>query len=448
MALSVHSLLIMVCAEIKYLDLEYTAGRKNLIPPRGAIAIVIIAMLLPAAVASAQGLTPTWQAQVRIFAELHDWPSAMSVIDQQLARAPQDMDVRAWRARILVWSERLAEAETEYLDILKISPTDPDDWLGLANLYFREGKIQEAQRSISIAEDLDPQRADVHAARARILRAAGEQKKSRLEFETALKLDPANTEAHIGLMSMGAVPKHELRIGQDEDRFNFTAADYSESVLLASQWTAHWATSVSGNFYQRDGINAGKFLGSVTRREANWGALTVGGGVSHDHAIIPRSESFFELDHGWRISETNFVSATEFVYGQHWYWYQGARILTLRGMLIVSLPREWTFSVASMGSRSAFSGTGAEWRPSGMARLGFPLARRNTKQLAGNVFFGAGTEDFAQINQIGRFASQTYGSGLRFQLTKRQDLTGYAAYQKRTQDRSDTNFGWSYGIHF
>jgi len=134
-----------------------------------------------------------------------------------------------------------------------------------------------------------------------------------------------------------------MRIGQDDDRFNFTAGDYSESMLLASQWTPHWATSVSGNFYQRGGINAGKFLGSVTRRQVNWGALTVGAGVSHDNAIIPRSEAFFETDHGWRINETNFVRSTEFIYGQHWYWYQGARILTLKSMLIVFLPRDWTF---------------------------------------------------------------------------------------------------------
>ena len=53
-----------------------------------------------------------------------------------------------------------------------------------------------------------------------------------------------------------------------------------------------------------------------------------------------------------------------------------------------------------------------------------------------------------QVDQIGRFASQTYGGGLRFQFTARQDITGYAAYQKRTQDRNDTSFGLSYGIHF
>jgi hypothetical protein len=80
--------------------------------------------------------------------------------------------------------------------------------------------------------------------------------------------------------------------------------------------------------------------------------------------------------------------------------------------------------------------------------LGFPLVTWTEKRLAGNVFFGTGTEDFARVDQIGAFASQTYGGGLRFNLTSRQDMTGYASYQKRTQNRTDTGFGFSYGVHF
>ncbi len=49
---------------------------------------------------------------------------------------------------------------------------------------------------------------------------------------------------------------------------------------------------------------------------------------------------------------------------------------------------------------------------------------------------------------IGSFSSHTYGGGLRFQFAKYQDVTGYFAYQKRTQDRTDATFGFSYGIHF
>jgi hypothetical protein len=83
-----------------------------------------------------------------------------------------------------------------------------------------------------------------------------------------------------------------------------------------------------------------------------------------------------------------------------------------------------------------------------MTRLGFPITKWEERRLGGNVFFAVGTEDFAQVNQIGEFSSQTYGGGLRLQLTARQDVNGFAAYQRRSQDRTESSFGFTYGIRF
>ncbi len=409
---------------------------------------LVTAALLCISPACGQTQTLDWQAQVRKYAEAKDWDYAMRLVEQQITRAPQDMDVRAWRARVLAWSGRLAEAEKEYLEILKVSRTDPDNWIGLAGVYLREEKIEEAQQAVDAAEELDPKRADLHAAKARVFRAAGRQNEARLEFQKALSLDPTSTEAQAGLVSLRREPKHELRFGQNNDLLSYTSAYRNEWLSLASQWSSHWGTSVAGDFYQRGGANAGKFVGSITRRQPKWGAATVGGAVGHDNAVIPGSEAFFDLDHGWKTGETNFVRAVEFMYAQHWYWYQSSRILTLNGGAIVYLAQEWTVSLAATGARSVFSGTSAEWRPSGISKLGFPLARWGDRRLSGNVFFAAGTENFAVVDQIGRFTSQTYGGGLKFQIASRQDLTGYAGYQKRTQNRTDTSFGLSYGIHF
>jgi tetratricopeptide (TPR) repeat protein len=395
-----------------------------------------------------QDSKPDWQTQVRQYCESRDWASAMRIVDQEIARAPQDTDVWAWRARILTWSGHLAEAEKEYVKILDASPKDPDNWMGLATVLLLEGKTEEALRAIDIAVELDPKRADLHAARARALRAAGKENEARLEFQSALTLDPSSAEARTGLRSPGGEPKHELRFGQDNDLFSFAGANHGEWISLTSRWTPRWSTSLAESFYQRDGVNAGKFVGSVTRRLPKLGAFTVGGADGHDNAVIPKSEAFFDLDHGWKISETKFVRGAESVYGQHWYWYQGSRILALNGTAIVYLPNEWTISLTTIGARSTFSGTGAEWRPSGVTRIGFPLVRRADKGLTGNVFFAAGTENFAQVDQIGEFASQTYGGGLRFQITAHQDVRGYASYQKRTQDKTEKSFGFSYGIFF
>jgi tetratricopeptide (TPR) repeat protein len=410
------------------------------------LAITVVSFSVSAGFGQSQA--PDWPAQVRKFVDVQDWYSALRVVDQEIARAPKDVDARAWRARLLVWSGQLVQAEQEYLEILKTSPRDPDYWQGLAGVYLREGKIPEAQRAIDTGVELDPKRADLHAARARVLRAAGKRDEARSEFQAALHLDPASSEARAGMTSVRREPKHELRAGQDNDLLNFADAYRDECMSLASQWNSHWASSVAGNFYQRGGAAAGKFIGSVTRRQPKWGAVTVGGAIGHDNGVIPRSEAFFGLDHGLKTGESNFVRAVEFLYGQHWYWYQSSRILALNGGAIIYFPQEWTFTLAATGSRSVFSGTSAEWRPSENARLGFPLAHRGEKRLSGNIFFAAGTENFAEVDQIGRFASQTYGGGLRFQFNARQDLTGYAGYQKRTQGRTDTSFGLSYGIHF
>lgn len=413
-----------------------------------ALFCLIAAAALWADRAYAQSPTPDWRDQARKYAQAQDWESAMRIVDEQISRAPQDMDVRAWRARVLGWSGRLAAAETEYQEILSVSDKDPDNWMGLAHIYLREGKIEDAKQAILQAEQLDPQRPDIRIERGRILRAAGERTEAQSEFQKALDLDPGDRDAHAGLLSVRSQPKQELRVGQNNDLLNYTSDYHDEWVTLNSQWTPRWRTSLTGDFYQRADETAGKFVGSVTRRQPKWGALTIGGAVGHDNNVIPRSEAFFDVDRGWKTGETGFLRGLELVYGQHWYWYQSARVLTLTETTVVYLPQEWTFTVGATGARSAFPGTAAEWRPSEIARLAFPLARWGPTRLWGNIYFALGSESFSVADQIGTFASQTYGGGLRFKLTERQEITGNAGYQKRTQDRTDLNCGISYAIYF
>jgi tetratricopeptide (TPR) repeat protein len=416
---------------------------------RGVLPLgLLVAILLLSSAAFAQQQSQDWQAQVRKYAEAHDWTAALNVVDSQVKFYPQDMDILAWRARVLAWAGDLRGAEKTYLTIVNTVPNDPDNWMGLGNIYLRQGRTDEALRALDRAVELDPKRADLSEAHARALRAAGELQEARFEFRRALNLDPFSQDATVGLASVRGEPKQELRLGEDNDTYNFAGANHAGWVSLVSNWTPHWTTSVAGNFFEIFGANAGKFVGSVTARSRGWGALTIGGATAHDNGVIPRTEAFFDLDHGWKIGETGPIKGFEFVYGQHWYWYATARILTVNGSGILYLPKDFTWSLGITGARSAFPGTGAQWQPSGITRLGFPLARWRERALSGNILFATGTEDFAQVDQIGSFSSHTYGGGLRFQFARYQDVSAYATYQRRTQDRTDTTFGMSYGIHF
>lgn len=408
---------------------------------------IAIGVLLIALPVWGQSPSSDWQAQVRKLSDKKDWASAMRVVDQEIARAPADMDVRAWRARVLAWSGNFPQAEQEYLQILQVSKSDPDNWLGLANVYLAEGKPQEALHAIDTAIELDSKRSDLHMARGRALAAAGEGKSARLEFQKAISLDPANEEARIAQTSVLGEPKNELRVGQEDNTFNFLYPNYDGWASLRTQWDSHWSTTLIANFFKWGPADAGKFGAGVTGRLPKWGALTVGGDAGHDSGIIPKREAYFEFDHGWKIGERSFLRGLDLSYNQHWFWYSTAKVLTLTGVALAYLPHGWTFSVSEIEAKSDFPGLGQRWRPSEIARLGFPLTQKNEK-LSGNVFFATGTEDFASIDQIGSFASQTLGGGVRFAITERQDLSPYASYQKRSQGRTDTNFGLSYGFRF
>jgi tetratricopeptide (TPR) repeat protein len=419
---------------------------------RGLSALVwpgrLTEVLLFCVVAWGQTSPSTWQDNLRKCAEAQDWSMAISIVDREIARSPHDMDVRAWRARVLMWSGKLTEAELEYHEILAVASNDPDNWMGLATVCTREGRTREALQALDRAVQLDPTRADIHAARGGALRALAATDEAKAEFTRAVELDPSYVAVRAGLLSLRGGFQHELRAGMNTGSFNFADANQDEGLTLNSRWTTRWRTSVGAYAYHWGGTNAEKGVASLTAQIPHMGALTVGGAAGHDKGIIPKNETFFDYDHGFKLQGSSLVRGLEIVYGQHWYWYTTARILTLNGTTVFYLPRDWTWSLGLTGARSQFSGTGSEWRPSGMARLGFPIAGREERRLGGNIFFAEGTENFAQVNQIGAVSSQTYGCGLRLQVTGTQDVTGFGAYQRRTENRNETSFGLSYGIHF
>ena len=391
-----------------------------------------------------------WRGQVRRLSAAQDWPGALVLLDAEIARSPHDLDIKAWRARVLTWAGRLDEAERAYREILSAEGPgryDPDHWAGLATVYLRESKTDDALRAMESAVQLDSKRADLHTEYARILRAAGRHAQAEIEFKKALSLDPQGVEARTAVRA-GRTASFELRGGTETDLLNYAVPNEGQWANFISRWAPHFSTNLGFGTYQRSGIFAGKFVGSVTVRGDAAGAFTVGGEVADDNGVIPRSEAFFDFDKGHKNREAKFLRGFEFEYGQHWYWYAAARILTLNGAATVYLPRDWFFTVGATGARSAFSGTGSEWRPSGVARLGFPLHSWHEAHLGGNVFFAAGTENFGLVDQIGKFASQTYGGGLRWEWSSRQFVNYTYSYQRRTQGRTDSYDGITYGIRF
>jgi tetratricopeptide (TPR) repeat protein len=384
--------------------------------------------------------TDDWQQRVQNEVQAQHLDTALDVIDQRLAAVPVDYEAHGWRGRLLAWKGRWSDGEKEYRLVLEKYPDDVDILVGLSDVLLWQQKYLEAFQVLNHAKNIAPSNSEVLNRMARVLTVLGRTREAQLEYQNVLQFDPQNKEARAVLLEN---TRHELRVGNDTDFFNFTNDAETQSVSLSSRWNHRWSSVFAVNTYQRFGQNAIKFQAAGAFHITGQTWVSAGTGVANSQNVVPTSEAFFEFGHGFRF-DNRWVQGLESSYQQHWFWYQGAHVLTLSTNQIVYLPKGWTWTIDVNGARSGFVGTSAGWEPSGWSKLGFPLYRR----LTGNVLYGVGSEDFSQIDQLEQFSAHTYGGGLRYQFADRQDVQGYLARQERSQGLTDTTLGLSYGIRF
>lgn len=410
-----------------------------------AIVFIVELLALPGAQLCAGQLThpaDEWQQRIREEVTLHHLDAALAIVEVRLETAPADLEAHGWRGRLLSWIGRWSEGEAEYQVVLEKAPNDTEILTALADVLVWQKKYEESLHVLDRAQEIVPADPEVLTRRARVLVLLDHTTEARSEYREVLKFDPQNRAARSGLANLYA-NRHELRIGNDTDFFSYTNAARTQSLSLGSRWNQRWSTVFGTNVYQRFGQEAVSFRASASLRFAGADSVNAGGAVANPQAVVPTSEAFFEYAHAFRF-ENRLLPGLESSYQQRWFWYQGARVLTLSSSNLLYLPRGWAFGLAVTGARAVFVGNAADWTPSGWTKLGFPLQRR----LTGNLFYAVGSEDFSRVDQIGRFAAHTYGGGLRFQFAKKQDATGYVSRQDRSKGQTVNSFGLSYGIHF
>jgi tetratricopeptide (TPR) repeat protein len=394
----------------------------------------------------AAGPGDDWEAQVRTLLNAGNAQGALDATEKWMTEAPKDMDAVAWHGRALARLGRVAEAEAEFRRVLAASPNDSDALLDLAGVLRRQGHPEDALERLKQAHVADPRRVDVLLEEGRLLRALGRTHEARETFEEARRLAPDDAEARDALASLAdpESPRQEFHVGTDIDMFNYTDSAGAFNTGLKTDWNTRWITYFEVSYWDRFGGHAERNLGQVTFKPRAHTGITVGGSWNHDDSVIPRSAAFFELDQGASLPGHHFVRGIEFNYHQQWYWFSTARVLALTPSVIVYLPREWMWQIGITAARSSFPGLPPGWQPSGQTKLTFPVKPR----LTGNIFFAVGSEDFALTDQIGRFAARTWGGGLRWLFERRQYVSGYGFYQDRSQARSQTSFGVTYGVRF
>jgi hypothetical protein len=385
-----------------------------------------------------------WATRIRAHVDGGNLQQAMGTTDEWLKAYPNDLDARAWHARLQAWTNHWKEAESEYRELTQLNPRDTDLWMGLADVLIWQTRYEEALTYIDRAMEIDPKRADCELRRAQALQRLGRNRESQIAYQEILNKIPSSAEARKGLDQIRSAKRHELRVDSELDNFSYADSGGLFGLSIRSQWNSRWATFGSLHRFQRFGEGATRVGAGATLNFGSRDTLTVSGATAGDNGIIPRAEAEFEYSHGFRLSESGAIRGIEALYRQRWLWYRDTRLLVLSPTAILYLPKDWNWLFQYSSNRTVITGNAPEWKPSGYTRLTFPLGSR----LTGNLLFAMGVENYGYADQIGQYSMRTYGGGLRFRIAAGQEILGHGHYQQYSDGKTLVNVGASYAIHF
>jgi tetratricopeptide (TPR) repeat protein len=386
-----------------------------------------------------------WQAEIRKLVQSQKLVEALVIAENELEMHPQDLEARGWRARLLAWTHRWNESEMEYLTVLESAPHDVDVLIGLADVLTWQGRAQEAIHWLERAYTLDPQRSEVHLRQGRILHALGRNSEAAAAYRQALKLDDHSREARSELDALRQSFRHEIRLGNEIDFFNFTGR--GGSVEVGWQWrlNPNWSSETTTGFYERFGKEATRLGIAVRRRLSERDSLVVGAALARHGDIIPANETQLGYERAFRSNWKRLpVRALEASFRQRWLWFPDAQVAVMNPGMLLYLPKDWQCMFQGFIVRNRFPNVAVTWTASGFTRVSFPLNR----QVRGHLFYGLGTEDFSFLDQLGRFSGRTWGGGLRWKLAPSQEISSFVSFQTRSQGRFQTILGIGYAFRF
>ena len=113
---------------------------------------------------------------------------------------PKDAEPHLSAGLLLERQKRFADAEAEYKQVLTLDPHSPDSHsteaaIGLTNLYMKSGRLGDAEPLLRRLAAERTEDAGIHLQLGRVLAAESKNDDAIAEFQTALKLAPADAEA-------------------------------------------------------------------------------------------------------------------------------------------------------------------------------------------------------------------------------------------------------------
>ena len=135
----------------------------------------------------------------RYFSFMGDYRLSAEIGREAIKVMPQDRDVVVYLGYDLLRLEEYGELQaltTHYRDVF---PKEPDIPLLAGYVSKHNGQFEQAAQDFTAAIDLDPSIVTAYTNRGYVLNDLHEPARAAADFEEALKREPNNAEAHMGL---------------------------------------------------------------------------------------------------------------------------------------------------------------------------------------------------------------------------------------------------------
>jgi len=130
--------------------------------------------------------------------EAEDYPRALGLYEEVLARQPEDLHALFRAALLLSWDNRLEESLARYDRLLAVEPGHRDAAFERAKVLSWDGRTDAAAEAYRVLLDDHPTDVEIRLAFARCLGWAGDYRAARAEYDRVLEIQPERIDAFVG----------------------------------------------------------------------------------------------------------------------------------------------------------------------------------------------------------------------------------------------------------
>jgi len=226
-----------------------------------------------------------------------DYPKAISLSKQALAKSPDYADIRIFLGRVYTWNKQPDSARQAFSQVLNKQPDNADASLAFASLEFWEGNSEKALEHVNSGLKHHSDASDLLLLKAKVLNDLKRWPEANIEIEKVIKADPNMTEART-LAARVRENSSKNKIGVNYD-FIYFDKQFDDPWHLASVDYSHQTTlgSVIGriNYANRFKNNGVQFEIDTYPRISNTFQAYISGGYSNNVGVFPQYRAGFSL---------------------------------------------------------------------------------------------------------------------------------------------------------